>query len=210
MGLAAGAGSTSALNVYTEPSIPAGVKAEGFKWGVELAGMLPTIARHALPNDFRHIDTASARVMIVEGGPRLLPAFPEDLSAKGEALVRKLGVEVQKGTMVTAIDAEGVSFKQGDRQDHLPAKTVLWAGGGLATEFGMKVAARATAETDRNGKIKVMPNLTIPGFPNIFVTGDLALAYGARMPLAHLDYTPSFHGNAACAEEAAPVAARKF
>jgi NADH dehydrogenase len=110
----------------------------------------------------------------------VLGAFPEDLSAKGEALVRKLGVEVQKGTMVTAIDAEGVSFKQGDKQDHLPAKTVLWAGGVLATEFGIKVAARTTAETDRNGKIKVMPDLTIPGFPNIFVTGDLALASGKQ------------------------------
>jgi NADH:ubiquinone reductase (H+-translocating) len=148
--------------------------------GLELAGALAEIARETLRDDFRKIRPAEARIVVMEGGPRVLGAFPEDLSAKGEALLRKLGVEVQKGTMVTAIDAEGVSFKQGDKQDHLPAKTVLWAGGVLATEFGVKVAARNTAETDRNGKIKVMPDLTIPGFPNIFVTGDLALASGKQ------------------------------
>ena len=144
--------------------------------GLELAGALAEIARETLRHDFRKIRPEEARIVVMEGGPRVLGAFPEDLSAKGEALVRKLGVEIQKGTMVTAIDGDGVSFKQGETQDHLPAKTVLWAGGVMATEFGEKVAARTKAETDRSGKIKVMPDLTIPGFPNIFVTGDLALA----------------------------------
>jgi NADH dehydrogenase len=156
--------------------------------GLELAGALAEIARETLRHDFRKIRPEEARIVVMEGGPRVLSAFPEDLSAKGEALVRKLGVEVRKGTMVTAIgedgvsfkqgviDADGVSFNQGDKADYLPAKTVLWAGGVMATGFGETVAARTNAQTDRAGKIKVMPDLTIPGFPNIFVTGDMALA----------------------------------
>jgi NADH dehydrogenase len=144
--------------------------------GLELAGALAEIARETLRHDFRKIRPEEARIVVMEGGPRVLSAFPEDLSAKGEALVRKLGVEVHKGTMVTAIGEDGVSFKQGDKADFLPAKTVLWAGGVIATEFGKTVATRTKAETDRVGKIKVLPDLTIPGFPNIFVTGDMALA----------------------------------
>jgi NADH dehydrogenase len=144
--------------------------------GLELAGALAEIARETLRHDFRKIRPEEARIVVMEGGPRVLSAFPEDLSAKGEALVRKLGVEVHKGTMVTAIGEDGVSFKQGDQADFLPAKTVLWAGGVIATEFGKTVATRTKAETDRVGKIKVLPDLTIPGFPNIFVTGDMALA----------------------------------
>jgi len=106
-----------------------------------------------------------------------LPGYPEDLSAKAEKLVSKLGVEVMKSAMVTSVGADGVTYKQNDQVKSLKARTVLWSGGVTATEFGRKVAERTKAEADRNGKIKVNPDLTIPGYPEIFVVGDLALSF---------------------------------
>jgi len=105
-----------------------------------------------------------------------LGPFPEDLSAKAERLVTRLGVEVIKGVMVTDIDAKGVTFKHGDSSETLAAKTVLWAGGVMATPFGRRVAERTQAETDRSGRIKVNRDLTVPNFPDIFIIGDLAHA----------------------------------
>jgi NADH dehydrogenase len=106
----------------------------------------------------------------------VLNAFPEDLSAKGEKLVTKLGVEVHKNVMVTCIDAAGVTYKSGDESKFLRAKTVLWAGGVTANEFGRRLGERTKAETDRSGRIKVNPDLTIPNYPDIFIVGDLALS----------------------------------
>ena len=144
--------------------------------GMELAGALAEIANETLKNDFRRINPQEARILLMEGGPRVLPAFPEDLSTKGEKLVSKLGVEVKKNVMVTCIDADGVTYKFGDELKSLAAKTVLWAGGVIATEFGKKLAERTRAETDRIGRIKVNPDLTVPGFPDIFIVGDLMLS----------------------------------
>ena len=142
--------------------------------GMELAGALGEIARQTLKHDFRHINPGSAHILLIEGGPRVLSAYPEDLSAKAEKLVSKLGVEVQKNVMVTAIDDDGVTLHRGDATARLAAKTVLWAGGVTATPFGRKLAEHAQAQTDRSGRIKVNPDLTIPGHPEIFVVGDLA------------------------------------
>src|ERR1700726_848268 len=144
--------------------------------GMELAGALAEIANETLKNDFRHINPQEARILLVEGGPRVLPSFPEDLSAKAEKLVTKLGVEVMKGVMVTCIDGSGVTFRRGDKTESLAAHTVLWAGGVETTTFGRKLAQRTHAETDRSGRIKVSPNLTIPNYPDIFIVGDLAHA----------------------------------
>ncbi|HTQ62175.1 MAG TPA: NAD(P)/FAD-dependent oxidoreductase [Candidatus Solibacter sp.] len=144
--------------------------------GLELAGALAEIANETLKNDFRHINPREARIILMEGGPRVLAAFPEDLSAKAERLVSHLGVEVTKGVMVTEIDASGVTYKSGDESKRLAAKTVLWAGGVTTNEFGRKLAERTKAETDRSGRIKVAPDLTVPGYPDIFVVGDLALS----------------------------------
>ncbi|MGB9465713.1 MAG: FAD-dependent oxidoreductase, partial [Candidatus Acidiferrum sp.] len=119
-----------------------------------------------------------ARIILMEGGPRVLTAFPEDLSAKGEKLVSRLRVEVKKGVMATHIDADGVTYKSGDEEKRLPAKTVLWAGGVTTNEFGRKLSERTKAETDRSGRIKVNPDLTVPGYPDIFIVGDLALSIG--------------------------------
>ena len=142
--------------------------------GLELAGALAEIARETLRNDFRRIRPQEARIILVEGGPRVLPAYPHDLSAKAEKLVTRLGVEVRKDTFVTNIDSDGISFKHGDTTGALPAKTVLWTGGVIATEFGHRLAERTHAETDRTGRIKVLSDLTVPNFPDIFVVGDLA------------------------------------
>lgn len=106
----------------------------------------------------------------------MLGAYPEDLSAKAEKLLTRLGVEVIKGVMVTNIDAQGVTFKRGEATESLAAHTVLWAGGVTTTPFGEKLAHRTKAESDRSGRIKVRPDLTIPNYPDIFIIGDLAYA----------------------------------
>jgi NADH dehydrogenase len=144
--------------------------------GMELAGALAEIANETLRHDFRKIDPKSARIILMEGGPRVLGSYPEDLSAKAEKLVSRLGVEIRKNVMVTHIDNEGVGFKHGGATELLVAKTVIWAGGVASTPLAMKLAERTKAETDRGGRIKVNPDLTVPNFPDIFILGDLAHA----------------------------------
>ena len=153
--------------------------------GMELAGALAEISQETLRHDFRKINPRAARILLMEGAPRVLGAFPEDLSAKAEKLVTRLGVEVVKGVMVTKINAEGVEFKRGDSFESLAARTVLWAGGVVTTPFGRKLAERTKAETDRSGRIKVNRDLTIPNYPDIFILGDLAFAVdekGKQLP----------------------------
>ena len=144
--------------------------------GLELSGALAEIASETLRNDFRRIHPQEARILLLEGAPRVLGAYSEDLSAKAEKLLTRLGVEVIKGVMVTNIDARGVTFKRGGATESLAARTVIWAGGVTTTPFGEKLAQRTKAETDRSGRIKVRPDLTIPNYPDIFIIGDLAHA----------------------------------
>jgi NADH:ubiquinone reductase (H+-translocating) len=144
--------------------------------GLELAGALAEIANETLKNDFRRINPKDARIILMEGGNRVLAAYPPDLSERAEKLVTRLGVEVMKGVMATAVDAAGVTYKRGDAIEKLPARTVLWTGGVMATAFGQKLAERTKAETDRSGRIKVQSDLTIPNYRDIFVVGDLAAA----------------------------------
>lgn len=148
--------------------------------GLELAGAIAEIAHHTLKHDFRRIRPQEARIILMEGGPRVLPPYPEDLSAKAEKLVKDLGVEIMLGAFVTNIDAEGVSYKQNETSVTLPARTVFWAGGVTTTPFARKVAERLQAETDRSGRFKVGPDLTVPNHPEIFVLGDLAISYDAK------------------------------
>jgi NADH:ubiquinone reductase (H+-translocating) len=144
--------------------------------GLELAGALAEISQETLRHDFRNIRPEEAQIVLLDGGNRVLSTYPEDLSARAEKLVSELGVKVIKDAMVNRITSDGVEYKQGDRKITLNARTVLWAGGVTATAFGRRVAERTKVETDRSGKIKVMPDLTLRNYPNIFVTGDLALA----------------------------------
>ena len=134
--------------------------------GVELAGTLAEIARHTLKDEFRNIDPAQARVRLIEAGPRVLAAFPEDLSAKAKRQLEKLGVDVALGTPVKEINADG--YQLGDA--FVPAKTVVWAAGVAASPLG----AMLGVPLDRAGRVQVQPDLSVPGHPDIFVAGDLA------------------------------------
>lgn len=134
--------------------------------GVELAGTLAEIARKALANEFRTIDPQKTRVVLLEGGPRVLPAYPEDLSRSAEEQLRKLGVEVHTSTLVTNVTPGAVHM--GDTQ--LPAAVALWAAGVAASPLGKKLGA----PVDRAGRVLVNPDLSLPGHPEVFVIGDLA------------------------------------
>jgi NADH dehydrogenase len=133
--------------------------------GVELAGALSEIARHTLARDFRRFDPRQARVLLLEGGPRVLPAYREASSASAQRQLERLGVTVRTGAMVTDIDATGVRFGA----EHVEARTVLWAAGvrgsALATTLGVPL--------DRAGRVVVAPDLSVPGHPEAFVVGDL-------------------------------------
>ncbi len=134
--------------------------------GVELAGSLIEIARHVVSRDFRRTDPAKARVILVEGGPRILSAYPPDLSVKARKQLEALGVEVREGEAVTGIDAEGVTTGAG----RIASETVLWAAGVAASPLGRTLGA----PIDRAGRVMVGPDLTIPSAPEVFVIGDLA------------------------------------
>lgn len=143
--------------------------------GVELAGSLGEIANETLKHDFRSIRPQDARIIVVDGAPRTLMAYPEDLSRKAEQQLVKLGVRVRNGLKVTGVDSSGVSIETSNGvHDHIAARTVIWAAGVAVSDFGRMLAQRTGAETDRGGRIKVSPELTIPGHPEIFVLGDLA------------------------------------
>lgn len=143
--------------------------------GVELAGALGEIASETLKHEFRSIDPADARILILDGGPRVLATYPEDLSQRAEESLLKLGVRIRTGVKVTGVDENGVRFHCNDgKEEHLATRTVLWAGGVRVEGFGTLLAKRTGAQTDPGGRILVAPDLTIPGYPDIFVVGDLA------------------------------------
>jgi NADH:ubiquinone reductase (H+-translocating) len=144
--------------------------------GVELAGALGEIANETLKHDFRSIRPQDARIIVVDGGQRPLASYPEDLSHKAERSLLKLGAQVRTGVMVTDVDANGVTLKTNSGTERLPSHTVIWAAGVSASDFGRQLAQRTGAETDKPGRIKVNPDLTIPNYPDIFVVGDLAAA----------------------------------
>lgn len=133
--------------------------------GVELAGALAEIARWTLERDFRHIDPREAKVILLEAGPRILPSYPPELSAKAAAQLQKLGVDVRVGQPVTEIETQGVRVGE-----WIPARTVLWAAGVAASP----IARSLGVGLDRSGRVPVTPRLTVPGHDDIFVIGDLA------------------------------------
>jgi NADH:ubiquinone reductase (H+-translocating) len=134
--------------------------------GVEMAGAFAETARHSLARDFRRIDPRTARVVLVEAGRRILPAFPEDLSRSATRQLEALGVQVWTGAAVTGVDASGVTLGT----DHLAARTVVWAAGVKASPLGRTL----DAPTDSAGRVLVQADLTVPGHPEVFVVGDLA------------------------------------
>jgi NADH dehydrogenase len=144
--------------------------------GVELSGAIAEIARQTLRKDFRSIHPDEAQIILVDGAPRVLMPFAEDLSDKASRSLAKLNVRVRCGAMVKRVDEAGVTIESGQRTDMIAAKTVIWAGGITASPLGRILANRTRTETDKGGRIKVEPDLTIANYPDIYVIGDLAAA----------------------------------
>jgi len=143
--------------------------------GVELAGTLAEIARHTLEREFRRIDPRTAQVLLVEAGPRILPAFPRSLSQSAHRQLERLGVTVRTNSPVTSISAETVRIGE----DTVPTRTVVWAAGVTASTLGRTLGA----SVDRAGRVLVADDLSVPGHPNIFVAGDLAAVSGRDGPV---------------------------
>ena len=156
--------------------------------GVEMAGTLVEIARHTLLHEFRRIDSSQARIVLLEGGDRVLPAFVPELSKKARRQLEGLGVDVRTGCRVTGIDADGVTYEthgQGEaastapapaRSERLPSRTIIWAAGVAGSPLGGVLAAKVGARLDRHGHVVVEPDLSVAGHPEIAVIGDLAAA----------------------------------
>jgi len=142
--------------------------------GVELSGAMPMIARRALYPDFRRIDTRKTRVILLEGGPRILPSFPESLAAVAHKNLLDLGVEVHTNSIVTEILPDAVCVGA----DRFPTRTVFWAAGNVASPLGKMLGV----PLDHAGRVIVEPNLSIPGHPEVFVAGDLALVNREGLP----------------------------
>lgn len=140
--------------------------------GVELAGTLAEISRHALTHEFRSIDPARTHILLLEGGPRVLPSYADDLSRSAEEQLRHLGVEVRTSTIVTMVEPGAVCIGP----TRLPATVVLWAAGVAASPLGRLLGV----QPDRAGRVPVGPDLTIPGHSEVFVIGDMAAAKGEQ------------------------------
>ncbi len=140
--------------------------------GVELAGAISDIAGRHLMKEFRAIDPRQSRIILLEGGPRVLPVYPEDLSASAERQLKEMGVEVRTNAMVTNIEAGAVSVGK----EKIPASVILWGAGVSASPLGRMLGV----PVDKAGRVIVQPDLTVPGHPEVFVTGDLAVGQAAQ------------------------------
>ena len=142
--------------------------------GVELTGMLAEIAKDTLKEDFRSFRPEDSEILLVDAAERILPSFPPELSGKAKKSLEELGVRIRTGTKVTAIDDEGLTLQGPGGEEHVASRTVLWAAGVSGSPLGAKLAEKTGAPLDRMGRIRVGTDLTVPGYPEIFVIGDLA------------------------------------
>jgi NADH:ubiquinone reductase (H+-translocating) len=158
--------------------------------GVELAGQIGEIARDTLHRDFRAIDTRAARILLVEMAERILPAFPPRLSARAAGALEALGVSPLAGREVIGIDGESVTIASGEgASERVPARTVVWAAGVVASGLASALAAEADADLDRAGRVSVGPGLTLPGHPEVIALGDMVQVHdseGKPLPLPGL------------------------
>jgi NADH:ubiquinone reductase (H+-translocating) len=187
--------------------------------GVEMAGTMAEIARDTLPGEFRRIDPAAARILLLEGGSRVLQAMPEQLSKRAAEQLTKLGVEVHLDARVTAIEPEGVQVTKPaadggeSARDTIPSRCVIWAAGVAASPLGRQLAQAAGATVDRAGRVSVEPDLSLPGHAEISVIGDLAAARSfvpGRAPQAVPGVSPAAKqmGRAAAANIARRIAGK--
>jgi NADH dehydrogenase len=147
--------------------------------GVEMAGQIAELADHTLKGAFRHIDTTKARVILLEGANAVLPPMGEKLGRKAQARLEKMGVDVQLGAMVTDVDRNGLTVKDSDGTiRRIESATKVWSAGVSASPLGRDLAEQSDVEIDRAGRVKVLPDLSVPGHPNVFVVGDMAAVEG--------------------------------
>jgi NADH:ubiquinone reductase (H+-translocating) len=141
--------------------------------GVEIAGQIAELSRRVLKDDFREIDSTSARILVFDGGKQLLTGFGDRLSSKAAQGLEHLGVEIHTESIVTAVDRTGVVVKSGDGERRVEAGTKVWAAGVQASPLAQMLADASGAESDRAGRIQVHPDCTIPGHPEVFAIGDM-------------------------------------
>src|SRR3954470_8061775 len=142
--------------------------------GVEMAGQIAELARRTLRRDFRRIDPTTARVVLLDAAPAVLPSFGEKLGGRARRQLNEMGVEVQLGAMVTNVDENGIEVKDADGQvRRITAATKIWAAGVQASPLGKQLAEQSGAEIDRAGRVHVLPDLTLPGHPEVHVVGDM-------------------------------------
>jgi NADH:ubiquinone reductase (H+-translocating) len=146
--------------------------------GVEMAGQIAELADHTLKGAFRHIDSTQARVILLDAAPAVLPPMGEKLGNKAKARLEKMGVEIQLGAMVTDVDRNGITVKDENGIRRIESSTKVWSAGVSASPLGRDLAEQSDVELDRAGRVKVLPDLTIPGYPNVFVVGDMAAVEG--------------------------------
>ena len=142
--------------------------------GVELAGAVAELARYTLRRNFRSIDPASAQILLLEGLGKVLASYPDPLPAKALKALGRMGVTVRLDTTVTDVQADRVAVRSGGKEEVVRAHTVLWGAGVQASPLGALLAKATGAEIDRGGRVRVLPDLTLPGRPEVFVIGDLA------------------------------------
>ncbi|HNO15036.1 MAG TPA: NAD(P)/FAD-dependent oxidoreductase [Actinomycetota bacterium] len=142
--------------------------------GVELAGQIIELSRRTIKNDFRHIDPRKARVILIEGGDHVLSSFGAHQSVKAQEQLTKMGIDVRLQGLVDAVNETGVEVRYRDgRVEHIASRCVIWAAGVQASPLGKQVAQQSGADVDRAGRVKVQPDLTLPGHPEVFVLGDM-------------------------------------
>ena len=142
--------------------------------GVEMAGQIAELAHRTLKNDFRRIDPTQSRIILVDAVDAVLPSFGERLGGAARRRLTEMGVDVRLGTMVTDVDATGITVTEPDGgSTRIEALTKVWAAGVQASPLGRQIAEQSGAETDRAGRVKVLPDLTVPGHPEVFVVGDM-------------------------------------
>jgi NADH:quinone reductase (non-electrogenic) len=147
--------------------------------GVEMAGQIAELSDYTLKGAFRHIDSTKAKVILLDAAPAVLPPMGEKLGKKAQARLEKMGVDIQLNAMVTDVDRNGITVKDPDGTTRrIECATKVWSAGVSASPLGKDIADQSTAEIDRAGRVKVGPDLSVPGYPNVFVIGDMAAVEG--------------------------------
>lgn len=147
--------------------------------GVEMAGQIAELANYTLKGAFRNIDSTKARVILLDAAPAVLPPMGEKLGRKAAERLQKMGVEIQLGAMVTDVDRNGLTVKDSDGTvRRIESQCKVWSAGVSASPLGHDLAEQSSVELDRAGRVKVLPDLSVPGHPNVFVVGDMAAVDG--------------------------------